>query len=59
MRGKRANRITFPNLFLSLVIIRLLEKKLDNKYSISNIIVVLKIYNSTNIEHDLYLQNYK
>ena len=59
MHGKRANRITFPNLFLSLVIIRLLEKKLDNKYSISNIIVVLKIYNSTNIEHDLYLQNYK
>lgn len=48
----------FLTCFVSLVIIRLLEKKLDNKHSISKIIEALKNYNSTNIEHDLYLQNY-
>ena len=48
----------FLTCFVSLVIIRLLEKKLDNKHSINKIIEALKNYNSINIEHDLYLQNY-
>lgn len=48
----------FLTCFVSLVITRLLEKKLGNKYSIHKIIETLKNYNSTPIEHDLCLQNY-
>lgn len=44
--------------FVSLVITRLLEKKLENKYSIHKIIETLKNYNSIPIEHDLCIQNY-
>lgn len=48
----------FLTCFVGLVITRLLENKLNNKYSIHKIIDSLKNYNSTIIEHDLCLQNY-
>ena len=48
----------FLTCFVALVITRLLEKKLGNKYSIHKIIESLKNYNSIPIEHDLCLQNY-
>lgn len=49
----------FLSCFVSLVIIRLLEQKLKNKYSNAYIIDSLRKYNSTNIEHNIYLQNFK
>ena len=49
----------FLTCFVSLVITRLFESKLGNKYSIHKIIESLKAYNSINIEHDLCMQNYK
>ena len=48
----------FLTCFVSLVITRLLENKLGNKYSIHKIIDAIKNYNSIPIEHDLCLQNY-
>lgn len=48
----------FLTCFVALVITRLLEKKLKNKYSIHKIIESLKSYNSIPIEHDICLQNY-
>ena len=48
----------FLTCFVALVITRLLEKKLKNKYSIHQIIESLKNYNSIPIEHDLCIQNY-
>ncbi len=48
----------FLTCFVALVITRLLEKKLGNKYSIHKIIESLKNYNSIPIEHDLCIQNY-
>ena len=48
----------FLTCFVSLVITRLLENKLGNKYSIHKIIDAMKNYNSIPIEHDLCLQNY-
>jgi transposase len=48
----------FLTCFVALVITRLLEKKLDNKYSIHQIIESLKNYNSIPIEHDICMQNY-
>lgn len=48
----------FLTCFVSLVITRLLEKKLKNKYSIHKIIDSMKKYNSIPIEHDLCIQNY-
>ena len=48
----------FLTCFVALVITRLLEKKLGNKYSIHKIIDSLKNYNSISIEHDLCIQNY-
>lgn len=48
----------FLTCFVSLVITRLLEKKLKSKYSIHKIIDSLKKYNSTLIEHDVCMQNY-
>ena len=48
----------FLTCFVSLVITRLLEKNLKNKYSIHKIIESLKNYNSIPIEHDICLQNY-
>ena len=48
----------FLTCFVALYIVRLLEKETNNKYSIRKIIESLKLYNSTNIEHDLYIQSY-
>jgi transposase len=44
--------------FVSLVITRLLEQKTDHKYSLHKMIDSMKNYNSTNIDHDIYMQNY-
>ena len=48
----------FLTCFVALVITRLLENKLKNKYSINKIIESLKNYNSIPIEHNLCIQNY-
>ena len=48
----------FLTCFVALVITRLLEKKLGNKYSIRKIIKSLQEYNSIPIEHDICIQNY-
>lgn len=49
----------FLTCFVSLVIIRLLENKLNNQYSTDSIIKSLKKYNCSNIEHDIYMFNYR
>ncbi len=48
----------FLTCFISLVIIRLLEYKTNRKYSTRKMIDSLKKFNSINIEHDIYLQNF-
>lgn len=48
----------FLTCFIALVIIRLIEKKLNNKYSFNKIIEALRNYTSSHIEHDIYMQNY-
>ena len=48
----------FLTCFVALVITRLLEQKLDNKYPIHQIINSIKNYNSIKVEHDIYMQNY-
>ena len=48
----------FLTCFVALVMTRLLEKKLGNKYSIHKIIESLRNYNSIPIEHDICIQNY-
>ena len=48
----------FLTCFISLVILRLIESKTNRKYSINSIINSLQKYTSTNIEHDIYMQNY-
>ena len=48
----------FLTCFVSLVIIRLLEQKLEHKYSIDKIIDALKQYTSTNIEHNIFIQSF-
>ena len=48
----------FLTCFISLVILRLIEHKMDRKYSTSSIINSLKKYTSNNLEHDIYLQNF-
>ena len=48
----------FLSCFISLVIIRLLEIKVDNKISINNLIKHLKNYNCNNLQHNLYHFNY-
>lgn len=57
----RADRIQshFLSCFISLVIIRLLEYELDNKYSFNKIINSIQSYTSNHVEHDIYLQNFK
>lgn len=45
--------------FVSLVIVRLLEKRLNNEYSFKQIINTIRNYTSTNLEHDIYVQNFK
>lgn len=47
----------FLTCFVSLVIIRLLEEKLERKFSPDKIVDALKKYTSSLIEHDIYLQN--
>ena len=47
----------FLTCFVSLVIVRLLEEKLGREFSPDKIINSLKNYTSSNIEHDIYLQN--
>ena len=47
----------FLTCFIALVLIRLLENKLKNKYSTKQIIEALKNYTSSHIEHDIYKQN--
>ena len=47
----------FLSCFVSLVIIRLLENKMKNKYSTKQIIEALKNFTSSHIEHDIYKQN--
>ena len=49
----------FLSCFVSLLIVRLLEKLTKNKYSIEKIIESLRNYESTKIEHDIYLQNFR
>lgn len=49
----------FLSCFVSLLIIRLLEKKLNKKYSNEYVINSLFKYNSTKIEHDIYLQDFR
>lgn len=48
----------FLTCFVSLVIIRLLEQKLEHKYSIDKIIDALKQYTSINIEHNIFIQSF-
>ena len=49
----------FLTCFVALVIIRLLEKKLDNKYTIPEIISSLKNYNCINLEANVYKFAYR
>ena len=49
----------FLTCFISLIIIRLLEIKLDNKYSFKKIIQTIRNYTSNHIEHDIYLQSFR
>jgi len=48
----------FLSCFVSLVIVRLLEKITNEKYSVNLLLDSLKKYNTSNIEHDLYLQTF-
>lgn len=48
----------FLTCFISLIILRLIEIKTKRKYSTTSIINSLKNYTSTNLEHDIYLQNF-
>ena len=45
----------FLTCFVSLVILRLLEQKINNKYSIEKVINSLKNWNCSKLEHDIYL----
>ena len=49
----------FLTCFISLVIIRLIEKQLNNKYSFNQIIESIRNYISVNVDHDIYLQSFK
>lgn len=42
--------------FISLVIVWLLEKKLENKYSFNKILQTIRSYTSSALEHDVYHQ---
>lgn len=44
----------FLTCFISLIILRLLEQKLDCKYSISKLVEALKDYNAINLESNIY-----
>ncbi|MFA7157653.1 MAG: IS1634 family transposase [Bacilli bacterium] len=45
--------------FVSLVIIRLLENILENKHSAFKIIETIRNFTSTNLEHDIYINNFR
>ena len=49
----------FLTCFISLVIIRLIEKQLNNKYPFNQIIESIRNYISVNVDHDIYLQSFK
>lgn len=49
----------FLTCFVALVIIRLIENRLNNKYSFRQIIESIRNYTSNNIEHDIYLQTFR
>ena len=49
----------FLTCFIALVIIRLLEIKLDQKYSFKKIIETVRNYTSNHVEHDIYLQGFR
>lgn len=49
----------FLTCFVSLVILRLLEQKTNRKYSTEKIVDSLKKLTSSNIEHDIYMQNFR
>lgn len=49
----------FLSCFVSLLVIRLLEQKLNRKYSNEYVIESLRKYDSTKIEHDIYLQSFR
>ena len=48
----------FLTCFIALVLIRLLEKKLDNKYPFEKIIDSIRNYTSVHLEHDIYIQSF-
>ena len=49
----------FLTCFVSLVILRLLEHKMNRNYSTEKIINSIKSYSSLNIEHNIYIQSYR
>ena len=49
----------FLTCFVSLVILRLLEQKMDRKYSTEKVIESIKKLECNKIEHDIYLVNYR
>jgi transposase len=49
----------FLTCFIALVLVRLLEKRLNNKYPYQAIIESIRNYTSANIEHDIYIQSFK
>lgn len=49
----------FLTCFVSLVILRLLQKRTGDKFSTSQIIDSLKNYTSSKINHDIYLQSFR
>lgn len=49
----------FLTCYISLVILRLIEQKIDRKYSTEQIINSLKKYDCSKLEHDIYLQNFR
>ena len=48
----------FLTCFISLLILRLIEYKINRKYSTNEIIESLKKYQSTKLEHDIYVQDF-
>lgn len=49
----------FLTCFVSLVILRLLEQKMDRKYSTEKVIESIKKYNCSILKHDIYIFNYR
>lgn len=49
----------FLTCFIALVIVRLLEKRLNNKYNFQAIINAIRNYTSCNIDYDIYLHSFR